>query len=535
MKKRSAKKVFGIVVVSLIIAAMLISCGTAPQQPKDQTDVSTKDTQGQSTATPAKDEVTEFSLFINMTWYWTDQWVGIIPDALMEKTGVKFNVTRATDDKQLGLMIASDDLPEVVYTDVELNRLSDAKYCYDYGDLIAKYAPDWQPGEMQVMIAKTKSKDGKYYYIPNEVATVEEWRNAKAGAPNFGSLSVRKDILDALGNPPINNMDDLMNVFGQVKEAYPDITTVILDPDWEAVYFANQLGLPLYYPTGLPVYKTDDGKLKYITEHPKYETYLRYMNQMYQKGYITAENFAFKNASESQAFVTANKCFGYTWCGNPSARLNALGQQSDPNISWAAVDPKLGGDDARLVMAGTGWCGTFITKKNKNPDIMIKFLQFLYSVEGQRLSQWGREGFEWTMGEDGLPKFIDEWVEASLNQDVFYTKYNPAFYFGISPTVEAEGRALHDTPEIKAYNEKVRSVVEIQPELNLSLPAADTEAQTVLTKLENMRLTEEVKCILSANDEEFKANFENLIKQTKAIGVESLNENINANMAKLSK
>ena len=291
----------------------------------------------------------------------------------------------------------------------------------------------------------------------------------------------------------------------------------------------------MYYPTGLPVYKTDDGQLKYITEHPKYEAYLQFMNQMYQKGYITAENFTFKNASESQAFVSSNKCFGYTWCGNNSIQLNALGQNSNPDVSWVAADPKLGGDDVRLVTSGTGWCGTFITKKNKNPDVMIKFLQFMYSLEGQRLSQWGREGIEWTLVDDGLPKFNDEWTAASLDEDIFYTKFNPGFFFGISPTVEAEGRALHATPEVHEYNAKVRDIVEIQPELNLSLPAADTDANIILTKLENMRQAEEVKCILSANDTEFKTNFENLIKQTQTIGIETVNNELNANMAKLSK
>ena len=82
---------------------------------------------------------------------------------------------------------------------------------------------------------------------------------------------------------------------------------------------------------------------------------------------------------------------------------------------------------------------------------------------------------------------------------------------------------------------KSQDIVEIQPELNLSLPAADTDANIILTKLENMRQAEEVKCILSANDTEFKTNFENLIKQTQTIGIETVNNELNANMAKLSK
>jgi len=532
MKKRKLTGILSFVVVSLMVFSMLTACDT---QSTSKETTAKQTTAQQTTTAPGPTEPTEFSLFISMTWYWVDQWAGLIPELLTETQGVTFDVTRATDNQQLGLMIASDDLPDVVYTDVEINRLSDEKYCYAYDDLISQYAPDWEPGETQVMIARTKSKDGKFYYVPNEVASVEEWRNAKAGAPLFGSLHLRQDILDELGNPALNNMDDLMDIFGQVKEKYPEMIPVIMDKDWLDTFFENQMGVPEYYPTGLPLYMTDDGKLAYITGHPNYKSYLEYMNKLYQNGYIIAENFAFKNASESQAYVSSNQCFGYTHCGNNSVSLNAQGQPTNPSTSWMAVNPKLGGDDVKLVTAGTGWCGTFITKQNEHPDVMIKFLQYMFSLEGQRLSQWGREGIEWTMGADGLPKFSDEWVEASLDEDLFNTKYCPRFFFGISPTVEAEGRALNDTPEVKAHNEKVRAIVEIQPELNLCLPAADTDASTLLAKLETMRQSAEVQCILSANDADFQTNYDNLIGQTQSIGVDKINEEFNANLAKLNK
>ena len=53
---------------------------------------------------------TELTVWLNHTWYPTDEFVGIIPDAIREKTGVTLDPTRAVDESQLGLMIASGDL-----------------------------------------------------------------------------------------------------------------------------------------------------------------------------------------------------------------------------------------------------------------------------------------------------------------------------------------------------------------------------------------------------------------------------------------
>lgn len=539
MNSKKNIKWLSLLLTGLMMMGLLGSCATttpaATTNPAATTSpATTKAPAGTSAATTAPAKVTEFTLFINMTWFWTDKWVGIIPDTLTEKTGVKMNVTRAADDKQLGLMIASDDLPDLVFTD-NISRLSDAKYCYDYDSLISKYASDWKPTDMQVMIARTKSSDGKFYYLPNEVATEEDWRNAKAGAPIYASLLVREDIMKALGNPPLNNMDDLMSIYAQVKAKYPDIVPLVFDKDWQTTYFENQLGVPMYYPLNLPVYKADDGQIKYITGHPKYKNYLQFTNKMYQNGYFTAENYAFKNASESEAFITAGTCFSYAHSSNGAVQRNAMSQKTNPNITWKAVNPTLGGADVQLISSGTGWCGTFITKKNKNPDVAIKFLEYMYSLEGQKLSEWGREGIEWKMGDDGLPKFIDEWKTATLDNAIFYTKFNPAFIFGITPTVEAAGRALNDTDAVSEYNAKVRAAVKIQPELNLVLPKADTDTYNTLTKLEAMRVTQEVKCILSANNTEFETNYANLIKQTESMGVADLNKAFATNLKNLPK
>lgn len=54
---------------------------------------------------------------------------------------------------------------------------------------------------------------------------------------------------------------------------------------------------------------------------------------------------------------------------------------------------------------GGGWSGVFITKNNKNLEASIKFMEYLFTEERQKLGMWGREGIDWNMHQDGYPEF----------------------------------------------------------------------------------------------------------------------------------
>lgn len=119
----------------------------------------------------------ELSLFIDAPWYPVTEWKGPVADKITEKTGVKLKVTVATDDKQLPLMIASGDLPDLVFTYSNIDRLSDSKLSYSWNELIEKYAPDFKIDKTRIAIHTMD--DGKFYTVRNSFATEEEMKNSK--------------------------------------------------------------------------------------------------------------------------------------------------------------------------------------------------------------------------------------------------------------------------------------------------------------------------------------------------------------------
>jgi putative aldouronate transport system substrate-binding protein len=514
--KRATRVIVTTLVLSMLLATMS-GCGK-----KATTGSAQKD---------GADGVTTLDMFIDMTWYWTDKWKGVIPEAITEKTGVAFNLTRAADDKQLGLMIASNSLPDIVFTgsDSEKRRLSNSDLCYSWEELIAQYAPNWNPDPERVKTGRYLSTDGKFYTLLTNFESTELWREAPIGAPIVVRAFYRKDLMDQLGNPAINSPEDFANVLVMAKEKFPDVIPFTFNTDEMTSLFKSWFGVTNDL-TGIY-----DNKHMLSMDTKQHKDVIAYMNKLYQNGCLIAENFALANGNEARKYPDSAKAFVYVEnTMDPSSTLDPKTQQVVPEATWAAL-PNIVGDKLTLVKGSNGWAGTFITKKCKNPEAAIKFLEFMFSEEGYKLGQWGREGIEWTVGANGIPQFSDEWLEAAKDEKIQFEKYNPSWLFGNTAISEGTGRALNMTPELEAINKEIRQAIVINPAIDWSLPQADTDERIILDKIQVMLNEEVPRCILSKTDAEFEANYANMIAHGKQIGSEKLNEFLNTTYQRVIK
>lgn len=480
-------------------------------------------------AEEVSEEVTELDIFINMNWWPIDSWTGIIPEEIEARTGVKLNLTVAADTQQLGLMIASNELPDLIFTDQELNRLSSENFCYSYDELIEQYAPEFQADELRVNIARSLSEDGKYYTLLNCLGTNEEWEEAPAGAPGQACIYYRKDIYEAIGSPDMETTEDFMAVCAQVKEQYPEMIPFGLGGYWKLQPISSWLG-----SSGGNTYQMlDDGSVVHYVSAPEYKEYMKYANTLAREGYISAEAYANENEADSHQMAYNGECFAYTWYLSPSSlqTLNTESQNINPDAEWAVLEP-LGGENAAY-NTSKGWAGTFISKSCKNPEAAIKLVEFLFSEEGSRLSKWGREGIEYTLNEDGLPEFSEEWKETKADPTLMNQKYNQYFYFGVNGVYELLGdymdMAEDDLASCTAYKEGYKNY----PEIGIATPASSSDEGIIEAKLKEMLKSEEAKLIFSADDDEFEKNYENLMENAEKIGVNELNAYMTEKVAEI--
>lgn len=512
------KKLVSVLLAATMLGTLLAGCGNAASTEEADNEAVAEVTEEESTQDNADEGVTTLSVYIDATWWPTDKWEGIIPEEITKNIGVALDVTVATDDSQLGLMIASNELPDLIFTDKEIYRLSNSDFCYPLEELITQYCPENAEvfDDTQKAIGESLSTDGKYYGILNVFNTGEEWR--ESGVSSGQCVMVyRQDIYEALGSPKLETMDDLMEVLKQCKEQYPDMIPLQLGGVWKLQSIATMLGA---VPPGDGGYGyNDDGSVVYYSSSDNYYSFLKYANEMARNGLITAEAYASENETDNYQVLYNGNAFMMSMylkgddLGTQMSRMNV----ENPDLR---VLPNLG---EAPVSTGKGWCGLFISKNCSDPEAAIKFLTYMYSEEGSSLSKFGREGIDWTE-EDGEIVFSDEFLTAIQNDDTRIATYNNQYYFGCDAIQDVTTGFALFSDENKAMALTYMDGLKTAPEIGVSIPNSTSDEGVIDAKLDDAIPAEESKVIFATSDEEFEAAYEQLQKVAQQIGVEELNE-----------
>lgn len=370
---------------------------------------------------------------ITLTWFdknTGDAFDNPVAKAITEKTGITIEVQQPTGNpaEKLNLMLASNDLPDVVMLDRGsdiMNKYIAAGAVVPLDDLIDKYGPHIK--EMYGdTLKKTRSEDGKNYYLANWYG-LEQY-------PVFGFF-MRMDIMKELGvGEKVNNgepftAEEFENLLVKFKEQYP---TIDGKPGIPMTLNGENIGSVIGTFKGMfgmmPYYEVN-GELKKDIRDPKYLEMVGYLNSLYRKGLLDKEWATLKTKQFEQKLST----------GNVFATAEALWNVGNSNtaLKTTAPDPATKdehqfyqykvlapGIDAGKTTYGPksslGWDGIAISKTNKDPIRTIKMLDYLASEEGQYLLMWGIEGKDWDM-KDGkhvprqevLDAFKKDWNEAA--------------------------------------------------------------------------------------------------------------------------
>lgn len=497
MNQKGRRKWVNLSIVAFILLTLLSACSGQDGSSEN------------NTSSNAGDQDTgpvELSIFVNHPWFPVHDWSGSVPEMITAKTGVKLKVTVAADDKQLPLMIASGDLPDLIFTSTNLDRLSDSKVSYAWNDLIKQYAPVFEVDPTRIAI--NTARDGKFYTIRNNFATKEEWDANPNAVINSSGLGLRKDMLAELGNKAVNSLEDFEKLLGTVKRKYPDTIPLMLDINWGIRYFKMQNGVPSSYTD----YFEQDGKVHHYLRHPGMLEVYKYINRLYRHGYMTGENFAFKDTIKDNDYVLKGKVFAHVDNTNDLDNLNSqLKYQGDDYIYTQLTKPL--GSNPKEYYASIGWSGVFITKNNKNPEASIKFMQYMFSEEGQKLGFWGIEGKHWKWNAEG------QYPELLYKQgDTDYINKEAIGFWGLLSNSAALDQAAPGT-ESAEVKKMTKKFAEFVPELGMLVPESDTDIGSIRTKLVELIKTEEVKIYMADSEEAAAHAYHDMMEKAEEIGL----------------
>ncbi|GLX71165.1 extracellular solute-binding protein [Paenibacillus glycanilyticus] len=316
-----------------------------------------------------------------------------------------FNHPAAGSNDAFGVMLASGDLPDVIFQNWNwipggLPKMFTDGSVIKLNDLIDQYAPNLKKmlDDNPEVAKQLKADNGDIYAIPH-------LRAGEHGKyKTFSGLIIRQDWLDELHLQKPETIAEWENVLKTFKEK-KGVTPYTLSKD-QIVGYNDFLGA---YGLNIDFY-VDNGKVKYGSIEPAFKDYLSTFKKWYDEGLID-HDFATNDSKTKDAIITSGKAgafFGYI--GSSIGVYTPALQQTEPNAKLEAVQfPVLNkGDEPSFVPRSWEWdgFGAAISTSDKNPVETIKALDYLYSPEGQLLKNFGIEGETYNMV-NGEPVYTD--------------------------------------------------------------------------------------------------------------------------------
>lgn len=484
-----------------------------------------------------------FDLYFYAAWGTFYPWRGsLVEKFITEDTGVTPNIIIPTGSEKeyLNLMIASNDLPDAIileWSQPETKRLIESGQIYSIDELAEKYAPDLMDMIPEEVKTYHRQADGKLYYLPSFFSSEAEFAQA-IEKHNARPLFIQKGIYEALGSPHLESPEDLLKLLLDIKEKYPDVKPFAIEPPLDVIQFGLAGSYTMQYLAGIFAPETyardqylENDKVKLIFENPNFVEAARFLNTLYKEGLITVDTLMMRHEN-----------FGET---TDAAQYAVTG--SFPIDIWKAHNPKvvaLTGDESKTYVPlnyfkyegkepqyaggrGAGWVASMVTKNAKNPERVIRYLQYCWSDQGQLTNLFGREGVTYDFV-DGRPQYKPEiMLEMENDPDNFGAKYGFEQRLLMWRSKWAGLQKIAMSP--KAYTEYQESVSSYGIDIwNLGLdglePDSTTKEGVAYAKIKNIWNKYLAQMVTAKDDTEFDSAYESAMKEIAGAGLESVKE-----------
>jgi len=467
---------------------------------------------------------TEFSLFIDIADFPKEVWgEDAISREITKRTGVTMDVTKSTGYEQLSSLIEQETLPDLIYSE-ELGRekiLCNDDICYSYTELMELYP------EVEFYVSEDELKEntffnGKAYTIKSGRLPVD-YEGAWLAGKEEEYLHYRKDILDELELKEPTNMDELEVVLRKVKAAYPKMVPLIWEEGFEG-FFANQMGVGSWWDYGFK--DQEAGEVALWLEMDGIKEVYRKINSFAKKGFISA---AATTYDREQIYELAGSGEVFACITSVDGAFNMQKEAQDQGekaVEWKLMTTPFAG--YRNVRSSSEGAGLYITRNCKDPEAAFRFVAWMRSEEGRRLSSWGIEGTDWNFDENGQSIRTEEWNKR-MGENYNYQDYGVGVWnFGDCGEEKmfvdwdsAKKLGVYMEDNVRAQT-NLAKYNELYPELTVTnLVAATRMRETYEVLLERMA-SMEAKVIYAESDVVFENAWKEMLEEAEKSGMKNL-------------
>ncbi len=388
-----------------------------------------------------------------------------------ERTGVHFTFDQSTEydawQQKKEAMFASGDLPDVLFK-AELSAEEIVRY-YEAGQLVdlKPYLESCMPN-LSALLAEHPQwaeaitlPDGSIPALP-----------ALNPLQSNNAMWINRTWLDNLGLDMPTDAASLTEVLRAFQTQDPnrngkqDEIPLSFMGMWDLRFLGHAFGL---VSNDYGVYLDDQGQVQTTLNDDANRDFLAWLNSLWEEELLDQDGFttmdSLRQITDSNAEMTYGVFFAPTPLNLvPASALNDY--ELLPPLSY-------NGEQVYRDLLGDVVPGAFaITSACQDPETLLRWVDYLYSVEGSRLAQSGLEDVEYTLNADGTWYWIDS-IETVANSVLANATIadgaNTPGYFPVELQLTYDSS---DTQRIVSAMQQLKSYT-VQPYPIVYLSAAD--------------------------------------------------------------
>lgn len=413
------KKLGALLLSASMAASMITGCGSSGDT-----------NSGSASGSGGTDEngVTELT-FYNADLTEDDPWTDPVAKALTEKTGVKLKTDHpvGSDTQRISLMIAEQNFPDMIYAKGDAGSLIEAGALIDMTDLIEKYGPNIKKmygDEFEKL--KYSEDDPSIYQLSSYAIGGTKYKNSGTAQIQFAALKENDYKIPDTLEEFEKMIKDYIKAHPKTDDGMDTIGITLSASDW---HWMITLGNPAgYIAEGAPdngQWLVDDSyNATYKFTSDKIREYFKWLNKMYNEGILDSE-FATQTHDDYIAKISSGRVvalFDTDWDYADGEKI--LKQDGKLDKTYCGLPLTMDKDTKAPTMMYQGLPtgqGVGITTACENPEAAIKFLDYICSDEGQVLVNWGIEGTNYLLDDDGHRYREQDEIDSSKN-DKNYNK-----------------------------------------------------------------------------------------------------------------
>lgn len=481
-----------------------------------------------------------------------DPWTDPVAQVLTEKTGVKLKTEYpvSSDDQKVALMIAEQNYPDLIYAKGDAGSLIDAGALIDMTELIEEYGPN-----IKKMYGEEFDKL-KYSQDDSSIYQLSSYAVGGTNYKNSGTAQIQWAVLKENDYKVPESLDEFEKMLKDYIAAHPatddgmeTIGLTLSTSDW---HWMITLGNPAgYIAEGAP----DNGQwlvdenynASYKFRSAKVREYFKWLNRMYNEGILDHE-FATQTHEDYIAKIATGRVlslFDTDWDYGDGEKILKADGKLDLTYCGIPLTMDAGTKAPSLMYQGlTTGQGVGITTACKDPVAAIKYLDFLCSDEGQVLVNWGIEGTNYFIDEEGHRYRTQEEIdESNNNKDYakntgvgFHNYPFPCYGNGIEDSTGSTYTTASKDAVIAEYDEEqlaackawgVDLLVDIFPQASeFETPkysaiwaySKPTEFDEIGNKLDEVAWSALISCVIGS-EADFDASYDKMISDLESTGM----------------